>query len=64
MKRRSSEEQILNVLKKQNACLSVKEIIRRHGIAERISCRWRLKFGSMEVLYAKQLRVLERKMPS
>ncbi|MBG04394.1 MAG: hypothetical protein CMM59_10000 [Rhodospirillaceae bacterium] len=64
MNKCSSEEQILDVLKKQNACFSVKEIIRRHGISERIFNRWRLKFGSMEVLYAKRLRELERRMPS
>ena len=39
---------MFNILKKQNARSSVKEIIRRHGIAEQILYRWRLKFGSME----------------
>ena len=34
MKKRSSEEQIINVLKEQDAGFSVKEIIRWHGIAE------------------------------
>mgnify|MGYP003882209191 CR=1 FL=1 len=37
----------------------VKEIIRRHGIAEQTFCRWKSKFGGMEVSDAKRLRELE-----
>jgi len=41
MKKRFSEEQIINVLKEQEAVFSVKEIIRRHGIAEQTFYRWK-----------------------
>ena len=59
MNRRSSEERIINLLKEHEAGFSVKEITRRHGIAERIFYRWRLKFGGMEASDAKRLRELE-----
>jgi len=59
MKKQSSEEQILNVLKKQDVGFSVKYIIRLQGIADRIFYRWRLKFGGMEASDTKRLRELE-----
>ena len=59
MKKRFSEEQIINILKEQEAGFSVKEIIRRHGIAEQTFYRWKSKFGGMEVSDAKRLRELE-----
>jgi hypothetical protein len=34
MKKRFSEEQIIGILKEQEAGFTVKDIIRRHGIAE------------------------------
>ena len=58
MKKRFSEEQIISVLNEQEAGFSVKEVIRLHGIAERIFYRWRLKFGGMEASDAKRLRKL------
>jgi len=59
MKKRFSDEQIINVLKEQEAGFSVKEITRRHGIAEQTFYRWKSKFGGMEVSDAKRLRELE-----
>ena len=40
MKTRFSEEQFINALKEQDAGFLVKEIIRRHGIAEQTFYRW------------------------
>ncbi len=37
----------------------MKDIIRRHGIAEQTFYRWKSKFGGMEVSDAKRLRELE-----
>jgi putative transposase len=54
-----SEEQINGILKEQEAGFSVKEIIRRHGIAEQTFYRWKSKFGGMEVSDAKRLKELE-----
>ena len=60
MKRRFSEEQIIGILKEQEAGFPVKEIIRRHGVAEQTFYRWKSKFGGMEVSDAKRLRELEQ----
>lgn len=59
MKKRFSEEQIIGILKEQGAGFSVKEITRRHGIAEQTFYRWKSKFGGMEVSEAKRLKELE-----
>ena len=59
MKKRFSEEQIIGILKEQEAGFPVKEIIRRHGIAEQTFYRWKSKYGGMEVSEAKRLRELE-----
>ena len=55
MKKRFSEEQIIGILKEQEAGFAVKDIIRRHGIAEQTFYRWKSKFGGMEVSDAKRL---------
>jgi putative transposase len=59
MKKRFTEEQIINILKEQEVGFPVKEIIRRHGIAEQTFYRWKSKYGGMEVSDAKRLRELE-----
>jgi len=59
MKRRFTEEQIINILKEQEAGFPVKDITRRHGIAEQTFYRWKSKFGGMEVSDARRLRTLE-----
>ena len=60
MKRRFSEEQIIGVLREQEAGGVVKEIIRRHGVSEQTFYRWKSKFGGMEVSEAKRLKELQR----
>ena len=59
MKKRFSEEQIIGILREQEAGFSVKELVRRHGIAEQTFYRWKSKFGGMEVSDARKLRNLE-----
>ena len=59
MKRRFTEEQIIAVLREQEAGSLVKEIIRRHGISEQTFYRWKAKFGGLEVSDARRLKVLE-----
>ena len=59
MKKRFTEDQIINILKEQEAGFPVKEITRRHGVAEQTFYRWKSKFGGMEVSDAKRLRALE-----
>jgi len=59
MKKRFTEEQIIGILREQEAGFSVKELVRRHGIAEQTFYRWKSKFGGMEVSDARRLRELE-----
>ena len=59
MKKRFSEEQIIGILREQEAGFSVKELVRRHGIAEKTFYCWKSKFGGMEVSDARRLRELE-----
>ncbi len=43
MKRRFTEEQIIGVLREQEAGGTVKEITRRHGVSEQSFYRWKAK---------------------
>ena len=60
MKRsRFTEEQIITILKKQEAGVKLADICREHGISTGTFYQWRSKFGGMEVSEAKKLRSLE-----
>ena len=61
MKRsRFSEEQIIAVLKEQEAGMSTAEVCRRHGISSATFYKWKSKFGGLEVSDARRLRTLEQ----
>ena len=59
MKKRFTEEQIIGILKENEAGLKVRELVRRHGVSEQTIYRWKLKYGGMDVSEAKRLKVLE-----
>ena len=60
MKRsRFSEEQIIGILKEQEAGTPTVEVCRRHGVSPATFYKWKSKFGGMEVSEAKRLRSLE-----
>ena len=60
MKRsRFSEEQIIGVLKQQEAGMATAEVCRRHGVSPATFYKWKSKFGGLEVSEAKRLRSLE-----
>jgi putative transposase len=60
MKRsRFSDEQIIGVLKEQEAGAATADVCRRHGISGATFYKWKAKFGGLEVTEAKRLRTLE-----
>ena len=58
-KSRFSEEQIINVLKEQQAGFPVADLCRKHGISDATFYTWRTKYGGMEVSDARKLKVVE-----
>jgi putative transposase len=60
MKRsRFSEDQIIGILKEQEAGAKTADVCRRHGISEQTFYRWKAKYGGLEVSEAKRLKSLE-----
>lgn len=60
MKRsRFTEEQIIGILKEQEAGAKTVDICRRHGVSEATFYKWKTKFGGLEVSDAKRLKALE-----
>ena len=60
MKRsRFSEEQIIGVLREQEAGAATADICRKHGISPATFYQWKSKFGGLEVSEARRLRTLE-----
>ncbi len=59
MKRRFTEEQIIGILREQEAGVTVKEVTRRHGVSEQSFYRWKAKYGGLEVSEARRLKELE-----
>ena len=60
MKRsRFTEEQIIALLREQEAGVSTAEVCRKHGVSSATFYKWKSKFGGLEVSAAKRLRALE-----
>ena len=60
MKRlRFTDEQIIGILREQEAGQKTADVCRRHGISEGTFYKWKSKFGGMDVSDAKRLKVLE-----
>ena len=56
---RFSEEQIIAVLKEQEAGMATADVCRRHGISSATFYKWKAKYGGLEVSDARRLRSLE-----
>jgi len=56
---RFSEEQIIGILREQEAGLTTAEVCRKHGISEATFYKYKAKYGGLEVSDAKRLKALE-----
>ena len=60
MKRsRFREEQIIGILREQEAGLAVTELCRKHGVSSPTFYKWKAKYGGLEVSEARRLKALE-----
>ena len=60
MKRsRFSEEQIISILREQEAEMPTADVCCRHGVSSATFYKWKAKFSGLEVSDAKRLRQLE-----
>ena len=60
MKRiRFSEEQIIAVLREQEAGMKTADVCRKHGVSSATLYAWKAKYGGMDVSQARKLKVLE-----
>jgi putative transposase len=54
-----TEEQIIAILREQEAGVSTAEVCRKHGVSSATFYKWKAKFGGMDVSDAKRLKALE-----
>ena len=56
---RFSEEQIIAILREQEAGAKTAEVCRKHGISDATFYKWKARFGGLEVSEARRLKSLE-----
>ena len=58
MKKRFSEEQMINILKEADSGMKIADLCRKHNISNATYYAWKAKFGGMEVSETQRLRSL------
>lgn len=59
MKKRFSDEQVINILKEAEAGLPLKELCRKHKISDATFYTWRKKFAGVEISEARRLKTVK-----
>jgi putative transposase len=60
MKRsRFSDEQIIAIVKEQEAGTKTADVCRKHGISDATFYKWKAKYGGLEISEARRLKALE-----
>ncbi|MBB3938172.1 transposase, partial [Aureimonas phyllosphaerae] len=54
-----TEEQIIAILREQEAGVATAEVCRRHGVGSATFYKWKAKFGGLDVSEARRLKGLE-----
>jgi putative transposase len=49
MRSRFTEEQIIGIFKEHEAGVSVSDLCRKHRVSDASICKWKAKFGGMDV---------------
>ena len=58
-RKRSSEEQIIGILKEHEAGIAVADLCRKHGVSDASIYKWKARYGGLDVSEARRLKQLE-----
>jgi putative transposase len=58
-KSRFSEEQIVRILRQQEAGMKIAELVREHGVSEQTFYNWKAKYGGMTISEVRRMKALE-----